>query len=149
MQAVGRRHPEQEFPLLRGVKNLDALAIGATDGPIGTVKDFYFDDEAWVVRDVVGETRKWLGGRKVLITPYSLGYYGYPYYWAGMGLWGAGYYLGTLLNRAGGDSYSGYQGYLRAASDTDSSVDTHLRRCSAVKGYHIRASDGEIGRNPL
>ncbi len=32
--------------MLRSVEELDGLAIGATDGTIGKVKDFYFDDEA-------------------------------------------------------------------------------------------------------
>ena len=33
--------------MLRSAKQLEGFAIGATDGPIGKVKDFYFDDEAW------------------------------------------------------------------------------------------------------
>ena len=59
--------------MLRSVKQLEGFAIGASDGPIGKVKDFYFDDEAWVVRYLVADTSKWLGGRDVLISPYSLG----------------------------------------------------------------------------
>jgi hypothetical protein len=59
--------------MLRSVKKLEGLAIGATDGPIGKIKDVYFDDEAWVVRYVVVDTSKWLGGRHVLISPYSIG----------------------------------------------------------------------------
>ena len=35
--------------MLRSAKQLEGFAIGATDGPIGKVKDFYFDDEAWVI----------------------------------------------------------------------------------------------------
>jgi len=33
--------------MLRSEKQLEGLTIGATDGTIGKVKDFYFDDEAW------------------------------------------------------------------------------------------------------
>ena len=32
--------------MLRNVKDLEDYAIGATDGLIGHVKDFYFDDIA-------------------------------------------------------------------------------------------------------
>jgi hypothetical protein len=32
------------------MKDLEGYTIGATDGVIGHVKDFYFDDEAWVIR---------------------------------------------------------------------------------------------------
>ena len=36
--------------MLRSVKDMESCTIGATDGTIGRVGDFYFDDEAWVVR---------------------------------------------------------------------------------------------------
>jgi len=36
------------------------------------VKNFYFDDQAWVVRYLVVDTSTWLGGREVLISPYSI-----------------------------------------------------------------------------
>ena len=36
--------------MLRSMKELEGYAIHATDGTIGHVKDFYFDDESWVVR---------------------------------------------------------------------------------------------------
>ncbi|MEO8921887.1 MAG: PRC-barrel domain-containing protein, partial [Caldimonas sp.] len=34
--------------------------------PVGHVKDFYFDDEEWVVRYLVVDTGGWLSSRKVL-----------------------------------------------------------------------------------
>jgi hypothetical protein len=45
---------------------------GATDGGIGHVKDFYFDDEAWVIRYLVVETGAWLSSRRVLISPIAI-----------------------------------------------------------------------------
>lgn len=45
------------------------LAISASDGVIGEVKDLYFDDKAWAVRYLVVETGSWLLSRKVLISP--------------------------------------------------------------------------------
>lgn len=59
--------------MLRSLNDLKGYAIGATDGPVGEVADFYFDDQAWVVRYLVVETGAWLDSRKVLISPYSLG----------------------------------------------------------------------------
>ena len=50
--------------MLRSIKDLENYAIRATDGIIGHVKDFYFDDEAWVVRYLVVETGAWLSSRK-------------------------------------------------------------------------------------
>ena len=58
--------------MLRSVKSLEGFAIGATDGTFGEVKNFYFDDEAWVIRYLVVDTSAWLGGREVLISPYSI-----------------------------------------------------------------------------
>lgn len=59
--------------MLRSIKQLYGDKLGATDGEIGRVKDFYFDDCNWAVRYVVAETGTWLTGRLALISPYSLG----------------------------------------------------------------------------
>jgi hypothetical protein len=66
-----------------------------------------------------------------------LGYYGYPYYWGGGGMWGTGGYPGMMLP---GSAYAGTY-----AEDAQRHDDPHLRSCNAVKGYHIHATDGEIG----
>jgi sporulation protein YlmC with PRC-barrel domain len=55
------------------VKDLTGYAIGATDGDLGKVDDFYFDDESWTIRYLVAETGNWLQNRKVLISPFALG----------------------------------------------------------------------------
>ena len=52
---------------------LKRYVLDAEDGEIGRCKDFLFDDRNWVVRYMVADTRKWLPGRKVLISPISLG----------------------------------------------------------------------------
>jgi len=59
--------------MFRSIKDLEGYAVGATDGPIGHVKDFYFDDQAWVVRYLVVDTGAWLASRKVLISPIAVG----------------------------------------------------------------------------
>jgi len=58
--------------MLRTTQDLENYAIKATDGEIGHVKDFYFEDDAWVVRYLVVDTGSWLSSRKVLISPVSL-----------------------------------------------------------------------------
>jgi hypothetical protein len=60
--------------MLRSMKDLEDYAIRATDGVIGHVKDFYFDDEAWVIRYLIVDTGSWLSSRKVLISPVAIGH---------------------------------------------------------------------------
>lgn len=59
--------------MLRSIKQLYGVKLGASDGEIGHVKDFYFDDRNWAVRYVVADTGSWLSGRKVLISPHAFG----------------------------------------------------------------------------
>lgn len=56
----------------RSLKTLIGFTMGATDGEIGKVKEFYFDDETWTIRYLIVETGSWLFGRKVLISPIAL-----------------------------------------------------------------------------
>ena len=178
--------------MLRSMNDLEDYAIRATDGTIGHVKDFYFDDEAWVIRYLVVDTGTWLSSRKVLISPIAighpnwaekvlpvsitkeqvknspdidtekpvsrqheiryLGYYGYPYYWGGAGLWGGGIYPNMMM-----PGYAGFvstphavqseaeKAYARAEAARHQDDDPHLRSCKAVMSYHIQATDGDIG----
>jgi sporulation protein YlmC with PRC-barrel domain len=176
--------------MLRQTKDLQDLAIVATDGAIGDVKDFFFDDETWAIRYLVVDAGSWMSSREVLISPIAAGkpdwvskhlpvsltckqvknspdidtempvtrqhetdyldYYNYQYYWGGMGLWGAGAYPGMLL-----PGYGGYGSPTAIREQTANAhamaaarlldQDPHLRSCNAVVGYHIEASDGEIG----
>lgn len=57
----------------RSMKHLTGFAIEATDGEIGKVDDFYFDDQQWTIRYMVVNTGGWLAGRRVLIAPVALG----------------------------------------------------------------------------
>ncbi len=56
--------------MLRSIKQLYGDELRATDGEIGHIKDFYFDDQNWAVRYVVMDTGSWLSGRLVLISPH-------------------------------------------------------------------------------
>ena len=52
---------------------LKGYAIAASDGRIGTVSDFLFDDRTWKLRWLVVDTGTWLSGRMVLIHPSAIG----------------------------------------------------------------------------
>jgi hypothetical protein len=59
--------------LLQDTQALYRKNLSATDGPIGHVKDFYFDDVLWVIRYVIVDTGSWLSGRLVLLSPHAFG----------------------------------------------------------------------------
>jgi uncharacterized protein YrrD len=151
------------------------FAIRATDGDLGKVHEFYFDDATWTIRYMVAETGNWLSNRKVLISLFALGkpdwesrtfpvnltcdqvrnspdidtqrpvyrqheaklheYYQWPQYW------GSGY-GGTL----GITPYPLFENPLsQEPSASDRQDDPHLRSTRQVTGYHIHATNGEIG----
>lgn len=58
--------------MLTHASHLKNFAIRAADGELGTVAEFYFDDESWGIRYLVVDTGGWLGGRRVLISPVSV-----------------------------------------------------------------------------
>ena len=72
-----------------------------------------------------------------------LGYYEYPFYWGGSGLWGMGEYPGDL------SSQTAIEAELRANEPAPLAPapgeDSHLQSFNAVRGYHIHATDGEVG----
>jgi len=87
-----------------------------------------------------------------------MGYYDYPYYWGGIGLWGGVGNPGLLMS-----GYSGFgtmaktgtmtsavrpegeEAHARAEAARHQDDDPHLRSCNAVTSYHIHATDGDIG----
>jgi hypothetical protein len=64
---------EEINPMLRSAKSLNGYLLATQDGEIGRCNDFLFDDEYWIIRYMVADTRKWLPGQKVLISPAALG----------------------------------------------------------------------------
>jgi hypothetical protein len=59
--------------MLQSIEQLYGTKLGASDSEIGPVKDFYFEDQNWVVRYLVADTGPWLVGRKLLISPHAFG----------------------------------------------------------------------------
>jgi sporulation protein YlmC with PRC-barrel domain len=106
------------------------------------------DDEGKVI--LVNLTRKQVEGSPVIDTqkPVSRQYeelyhqhYGYPYYWAGNGLWGM-----TDI-----PIWSPFPVLIPAITDLDpvktaNDAWPHLRSINEVKGYHLQAQDGTIGQ---
>jgi hypothetical protein len=68
----------QEFPVvstadsrLKRTAEMYGNKLAALDGDIGHLKDFYFDDNIWVIRYAIADTGSWLTGRLILISPYA------------------------------------------------------------------------------
>jgi len=159
--------------MLNKAKTLNGYSLKSLNGEIGKVKEFYFDDQYWTIRYLVANTGNWLMGRQVLLSPYALdavikeehdikinltkeqiesspplssdkpvsqqfeisyvGYYGYPMYWRGPYIWGAYPYIQRNPE------------LMTEFNPQKSSWDSHLRSTHEVSGYHIQATDGEIG----
>jgi hypothetical protein len=54
---------------LRSCREVTGYALQATDGELGHIEDFLFDDLDWAVRYIVVDTRNWWFGGKVVISP--------------------------------------------------------------------------------
>ncbi|MEO7101148.1 MAG: PRC-barrel domain-containing protein, partial [Luteolibacter sp.] len=59
----------------QNLKHLYGHKLAASDGDIGQVHDFYFDDKTWMVRYLVADTGSWLSGRQVLLSPHAFGHW--------------------------------------------------------------------------
>jgi stress response protein YsnF len=70
------------------------------------------------------------------------GYYGWPYYWGGMGSWGTYWYPGALLTHSVADAEKFEEMANNQAHQHD---DVRLRSTKEVSGYAIYATDGHIG----
>ncbi len=53
----------------RNLNSLLTLKLKGTDGEIGKLKDFYFDDISWIIRHLILKTGSWFSERDVLISP--------------------------------------------------------------------------------
>ncbi|MBF0706873.1 PRC-barrel domain-containing protein [Alkalihalobacillus hwajinpoensis] len=53
---------------LRSTNEVAGYHIQATDGEIGHVKDFIFDEESWQLRYIIVDTKNWFSGKEVLLS---------------------------------------------------------------------------------
>lgn len=56
-------------PHLRSANDTRSYHVAAIDGEIGHVEDFLFDDALWRLRYLIVDTKNWLPGKKVLVSP--------------------------------------------------------------------------------
>jgi len=56
----------------RSLKELERYTVRASDGDVGSVANFLFDDEHWTIRYLVADTGGFFEGHRVLISPVSL-----------------------------------------------------------------------------
>ena len=59
--------------MLRSMKELFGYAVAATDGPLGTLEDFLFDERSHDLRYLVADTGGWFKRRHLLVTPAAFG----------------------------------------------------------------------------
>jgi hypothetical protein len=166
--------------MLKTASHMKDLTIHASDGEVGNIEEFYFDDERWAIRYMIVNTGHWLSQRQVLISPIFLRqadwenrqlhvaltkkqienspaidthkpvsrqhesaymqYYGASNYWGGPYVWGPGSFPEDLAVPFVPAPITPH-----ATLAPEESADSHLRSTAAVAGYHIEASDGEIG----
>ena len=50
--------------MLQRAKDLNGYKLGAIDGEIGKVSEFYFEDQSWTIRYLIADTGNWLSGRR-------------------------------------------------------------------------------------
>ena len=177
--------------MLFAASGLVGCPVRASDGEIGAVSDFLFDDRSWKIRWMEVGTGHWLPGRRVLIHPSAIDpidlprkpalpmmsfgqtlelavnlaraqieaapearadepvtrrmesllydYYGWDPYW-GATHFGAGALPNSELQIV--------PDAVRRNPDADAfplSDDSGLHSAASVNGYHVHASDGDIG----
>ena len=154
---------------------IKGTTVRARDGEIGTLDDFLFEQSRWAVRYLVIDTGSWLNGRRVLLSPMAvaghwdksgislsvgkaevaaspdlqpamlgrsaeselLGYYGQPLYWGRADIWGMFDTPAALFEAREEFRLSNGNAALDAAEP--------LRSTEEIKGFHIQATDGDIG----
>jgi hypothetical protein len=58
--------------MLRQIRELGSYRLHATDGDIGHLEQFYFDDRDWKIRYFVVDIGTWLHGKKILMSPSAI-----------------------------------------------------------------------------
>jgi sporulation protein YlmC with PRC-barrel domain len=110
--------------MLHKVKDLQGDTILAEDEEVGSVDDLYFDEAGWDVRYLVVHVRRWVPGRKYLVSPVA---------------------IDRLRPLDEGDIRIGLTREQLSKCPTVPH-ETRLRSSAEVIGYGIEARDGSIGR---
>jgi hypothetical protein len=123
--------------MLRSLYVMMDYHLDANDGVQGTVQDFLFDDESWIVYYLVAETPSTLGKRKVLILPFVVGRPDWELKRVPVRLNCEEIRTSPPLASDPPLSTQYEAGLKRAGS--------HLRSMRELLGYAIHARDGEVG----
>ena len=114
--------------MLHLAQKIAGVTVSGTDGEIGTLEDFYFEEAGWNVRYLLVDTGAWFDGKRVLLSPSAV-----------QCDWGR---TGVHVNLSRDDVRNS------PALDDEAMPDVADERLDSVKttsGYHIRARNGEIG----
>lgn len=161
--------------MLRSLKELERYTVGASDGDIGKVVDFFLDDEHWAVRYLVAEIGGVFAARRVLISPIFFQRADWSTQRFELALTmekienSPSVDVDKPVSRQHERDYYGYYGYpyywgyagiwgmggypaslaagerIQARSDAEEPGDVHLRSAREVRGYHIQGRDEAIG----
>lgn len=123
--------------MLRSLYTMLDYHIAATDGEIGRVKDFLFDDESWIVDYLVIDTAALPEKHEVIINPFALGVPDWETRRLPVFLTCEQILTGPPVTRDMPISRQRRAGL--------KSVGSHLRSMREVLGYSIHTADGEVG----
>jgi hypothetical protein len=105
--------------MLRSLKAIERTTVNATDGDVGSVANFLFDDDRWTVRYLVVETGTAFEQRRVLVSPVAF--------------------------RTIDWTTRVVQLWLTRREVEGTTDEVQLRSAKEVSGYDIQGSDGGIG----
>lgn len=113
--------------MLHLAQKVAGVTVSGTDGDIGTLEDFYFEESGWNVRYLVVDTGSWFDGKRVFLPPSAV-----------KGGWGR---TGVHVNLSRNDVRK-----IPTVEEAEPDVDNgHLDSVKKTSGYHIHARNGEIG----
>src|SRR3954451_16303839 len=58
--------------MLHKAHSLIGTKIHATDGEMGHIEDFYFDDAKWMIRYMIVRTGSWFSDKRVMLAPNTI-----------------------------------------------------------------------------
>ncbi len=133
--------------------------LAGLDGEIGSVRDFYFDDQSWVIRYLIADTGNWLTGIRISIARAAL-----------IEVDGGERHISVDMTREQierspvlssqapvseqleavsfgiyGSPEAGPDKPGRGPAARGMRRDPHLRSAHHVRGYHVEAADGDFG----
>jgi sporulation protein YlmC with PRC-barrel domain len=138
---------------------VDGTSVEASDGKLGKLVDFLFDDRKWVISHLVLDAGTWLNRRRVALPPDLIEHKE----WAEHRLSITGLTRQEVIDSPRIETHVPVNAYAALADVTimdwevywinvagtdhpwQVAADPHVRNVQEVKGYHIQGSDGPMG----